>query len=234
MNDIRIGGLLKTTLLDYPGRMASTVFLPLCNMRCPFCHNRDMVEGDCESIRQEEVLAHLGKRSKILDGVCITGGEPTLYGESLVEFIRAIKLESGLDVKLDTNGTNPRVLETLIREELVEYVAMDIKSALREDAYAKACGRRIDLEPIRESISLLNASTIDHEFRTTVVKGIHEKDDIISAAESLQGSPAYFLQHFVNSGGLIAPEGLSDFSRPEMEEMAEGASRFVKTEIRGI
>ncbi len=234
MTKLKIGGFLKTTLLDFPGKMASTVFLPGCNMRCPFCHNKDMVDGSAEEFEVEEILSHLQKRSKILDGVCITGGEPTLYGETLIDFIREIRNASGLAVKLDTNGTNPKILAKLLDEELLSYVAMDIKSSFSTERYTLASGRNIDISAIRESISILNMSSVEHEFRTTVVKGLHTKDDIISAAESLKGSPVYYLQHFVNSGNLISPEGLSDFSRSEMEEMASEAGRFVKTEIRGI
>ena len=203
-----IHGLQKMTLLDYPGRVACTIFTAACNLRCPFCHNAGLVTKieAAECIDEDEVLAYLQKRKGILDGVCITGGEPTLQRD-LADFIRKIKA-IGYDVKLDTNGTNPALLAALMEEGLLDYVAMDIKNALGK--YAKTVGLAdYDTAPIQKSIDLLLKGQVDYEFRTTVVAEYHTPEDIAEIAKRIAPAKKYFLQPFVDSGNLIgSPDGL--------------------------
>ena len=197
-----IHGFQKMTLLDYPGRVACTIFTAACNLRCPFCHNAGLVTrmDAAERIDEAEILAYLKKRQGILDGVCITGGEPTLQRD-LADFIRKIKA-IGYDVKLDTNGTNPALLAALIDEGLLDYVAMDIKNT--PEKYAATVGApSFDVTPIQQSIDLLLTGRVDFEFRTTVVAEYHTPEDIGEIARRLCGAPRYFIQPFVDSGNLI-------------------------------
>lgn len=230
---MQIHGFNKTTLLDYPGHLASTVFLGGCNFRCPFCHNASLVlEPANEScISEEEVFNVLKKRKNILEGVCITGGEPTLYS-GLFDFIRKIK-DLGLLVKLDTNGTNPHILNKLIDDKLIDYVAMDIKNSLEK--YPLSTGiSGFDGTRIKESICCLLKDTIEYEFRTTVVKEHHNKADFIAMGRLIEGARAYYLQAYKESEDIIMP-GLSGYAKAEMEEMKELAAPFVKkVELRGI
>lgn len=229
---IIFGGLMKTTLLDFPGRVAATLFLPGCNMRCPFCHNASLVNGTCDGIPYDEVFAFLKKRAGILDGVCITGGEPTLYGERLTSLIKEIK-ELGYAVKLDTNGTHPELVRMLISNGLIDYVAMDIKTRITDTDYQNICRRPIDTGRILESVALLKEGRTEYEFRTTLVREFHGEDEIADIAKSLEGASAYYLQHFVNSGELIDGEGLSEITKPEAERLAQIAGRYVPTYVRG-
>lgn len=229
---IIFGGLMKTTLLDFPGKVAATVFLPGCNMRCPFCHNASLVNGTCDDISYEEVMAFLKKRAGILDGVCITGGEPTLYGERLVALIEEIKA-LGYLVKLDTNGTHPELVRMLIDRQLIDYVAMDIKTRITDVDYANICRRPIDTKKILESVSLLMEGRIGYEFRTTLVNEFHTEDEIVDIAKAIAGADVYYLQHFVDSGELIDGSGLSEIPKKRAEEYASKASRYVPTSVRG-
>ena len=197
-----IHGFQKMTLLDFPGKVGCTVFTASCNFRCPFCHNARLVthtQPD-DRIDEDEVFAYLQKRRGIVDGVVITGGEPTLQRD-LGDFIRCVR-DLGYAVKLDTNGTRPDVLAALLDEGLLDYVAMDIKNC--PTRYAETVGiDGFDLAPVQESIRLLMASGVDYEFRTTVVAELHTPQDIGSLAAWIEGAPHYFLQPFVDSGDLI-------------------------------
>ena len=202
------------TLLDFPGRVACTVFLGGCNFRCPFCHNSELLDGKCEPVMEkEELLQFLQKRKGILDGVCITGGEPTLQPD-LADMLREIKA-LGYPVKLDTNGYRPEVLETLVKEGLVDYVAMDIKNG--PEAYGETSGvKKMDLSRIEKSIRFLAGGAVDYEFRTTVVAELHNEASITQMGKWLlntAGSPVkrLFLQSFVDRdtvmfAGLSAPD----------------------------
>lgn len=194
---MNISGLQKTTLLDYPNHVAATIFLSGCNMRCPFCHNMNLVMSDsCESYTPEDILSFLSKRKGILDGVCITGGEPTLYPD-LPDFIRSIK-SLNLAVKLDTNGTNPNMLSSLMEEGLIDYVAMDIKSS--PDTYGTVCGvSDISLDNIYASVGILLSSNISYEFRTTVVAEYHTASVMHDIGRMLKGADKYYLQSFTDS-----------------------------------
>lgn len=212
---MKIGGMQKLTLLDYPDHMACLLFTQGCNMRCPFCHNSGLLAYDpSKAIDEKEVLNYLEKRRGLLNGVVISGGEPTLQRD-LIDFIRQIKL-LGYDIKLDTNGTDPVVLETLLKEHLVDYVAMDIKNDFMK--YEETTGVSSKLEPIKRSIGLLKASGIDYEFRTTVVKELHEFHDIKNICEYLGPQSKYYLQNYRESEGVLK-KGLTSFAPEELSFM---------------
>lgn len=232
---MQIYGLNKTTLLDYPEHVAATVFTGGCNFRCPFCHNAGLVVDVAveHQIPEQEIMTFLKKRKGILDGICITGGEPTLQ-KDLHDFVTTVK-EMGYLVKLDTNGYRPEVLKRLLADGLLDYVAMDLKAD--RDYYRVASGMdRADVTLIDESIELLMNGGIDYEFRTTVVRGIHTPGGIERAAKWIAGARAYYLQAFRDSENLICSyAGYTDFSKAEMEQMAEKARKYVdKVEIRGV
>ena len=226
-------GFQKMTLLDFPGRVAATLFLGGCNLRCPFCHNASLVldAKSREEYEDTEILSYLEKRRGLLDGVCVTGGEPLLRYE-LPDFLRRVRA-LGYAVKLDTNGTMPDRLEALLREGLVDYVAMDVKNALSR--YGETVGiPDFDVTPIERSIDLLLSGAVDYEFRTTVTKELHRAEDIAALAKRIRGARRYFLQGFVDSGDLLS-DGLSAASKEEMEKMRDAARIFVPdTELRGV
>ena len=231
--EIRFYGLQKLTLLDYPGKMACTVFTGGCNFRCPFCHNRSLVflnENDSE-ISVSDILEYLETRKKILDGVCITGGEPLLH-KGIFDFIRKVK-ELGLLVKLDTNGSNHEALKLLIEEGLVDYVAMDIKGC--PEKYAETIGlEHYDMSEVTLSKDLLLEGHVDYEFRTTVVAQFHEVADFEKIGRWIEGAKNYYLQNFEDHGTCIR-EGLSEVGIDVLEQMKAAAAPYVEhIEIRGI
>ncbi len=211
---MKIAGLQKMTLLDYPGKVACTVFLDGCNFRCPYCHNSQLLEGQSEQLMDmEQLLAFLKKRKGLLDGVCITGGEPTLQPQlpELVERIKAL----GYAVKLDTNGTRPEMLETLVEKGLLDYVAMDIKNG--PEAYARTVGIRPNMEKLQRSMRFLLTGKVDYEFRTTVVKPLHDVQSVGAMAQWVKDlvpgvkAKRFFLQLFTDRdtvpfAQLSAPE----------------------------
>lgn len=231
---MQIHGLNKTTLLDYPKHLAATIFTGACNFRCPFCQNASLVLHPSTEpvIPTEEVLDYLKKRSGILEGVCITGGEPTLQPD-LADFLLQIR-QLGLLIKLDTNGYRPDVLKELLDAKLVDYLAMDIKSAPAH--YAEAAGiTNFDFEKIAESVTLIRESGLPYEFRTTAVKELISEKDFLAIGQWLSGSTAYYLQGYQDSGDLIAPEGLTPWTRPELEAICEKLRpSFDVVEIRGL
>lgn len=199
---MQIHGLNKTTLLDYPEHVACTVFCGHCNFRCPFCQNADLVLNPSSQpcISEEEFWSFLSKRRGMLEGVCLTGGEPTLQ-KDLVDFIRRIK-DLDLLVKLDTNGYRPELLHKLIDEHLIDYIAMDLKSS--KEGYACSAGlKSFDIGAIEASVELLLQGSLPYEFRTTVVKELHSREDFLSIAEWIQGCRAYFLQSYTESGAIL-------------------------------
>ena len=228
---MKISGLQKLTLLDYPGKMACTVFTYGCNFRCGFCHNALLVtEENNDNITEDEFFAFLKKRQGILDGVCISGGEPTLQ-KDLPEFIAKIKA-LGYSVKLDTNGSAPLVLKKLIGENLIDYVAMDIKNSPAK--YDMTCGCEVDMNAVKESVSIIKQSGINHEFRTTTVREFHEKDDFSDIADWIGGNSRYYLQHFEDSGTLIG-ENLSAFTKEEMAEFVDNIKdKLPNAQLRGV
>ena len=228
-----IAGLQKLTLLDFPGHLACTVFLSGCNLRCPFCHNAALVlprDDTPPPITEDELMAFLQKRKGRLQGVCITGGEPTLYPD-LPVLLRRVR-ELGYAVKLDTNGTNPRLLRSILDEGLADYVAMDIKSS--PQGYTAVCGGVDVLEHVRQSAQLLMESGVDYEFRTTLAHPLHTKEDLVAIGQWLQGAKRYFLQQFIDSGDLIG-HGLTSLSLEEMEQMRRAVLPYIEhTTLRGI
>ena len=228
---MKISGLMKLTLLDFPGHVACTVFLAGCNFRCPFCHNGSLVRGGDLEISRDELTAFLKKRQGILDGVCVTGGEP-LLNPDVGELLREIK-SLGYLVKLDTNGSYPERLSEILNDGLADYVAMDVKSS--EDRYSAACGCDADVQSIKKSIDIIKSSGVEHEFRTTVVKGIHSKEDIAKCAALVGKGEKYFLQSYKASDDIISPDGLSSFDTEELKEiLAEAQKSNSKTALRGV
>ena len=228
-----INGFQKLTLLDYPGRVACTIFTAGCNMRCPFCHNASLVThiDNDNTFSTEEVLDYLKKRQGILEGVCITGGEPLLQ-PGIKEFIAEIK-KHGNKVKHDTNGTLTENLKELVKEGLVDYVAMDIKNSKAK--YKETAGiNNLDLSKIEESIDFLINGNIDFEFRTTIVNEFHTVEDIQDIVVWIKGAHKYFLQNFVDSGDLIGQD-LNPVTLDTLRVMREKATEFIPcVELRGI
>ena len=228
-----IHGLQKLTVLDFPGKLACTVFTAGCNLRCPFCHNARLVTHPEEEDRldEQEVLSYIYSRKTMLDGVCITGGEPLLQ-KDIFGFIEKIK-ETGLLVKLDTNGCFPEKLRELIDAKLVDYVAMDIKNSPEE--YGKTVGvENFDITPIKQSIEILRESGIEYELRTTVVRELHTGESLLGAAEFIAPQKKWFLQSFVDSGDLIEGK-FSAYDKQFMKELQESVSQIVENvELRGV
>ncbi|HXK31990.1 MAG TPA: anaerobic ribonucleoside-triphosphate reductase activating protein [Candidatus Paceibacterota bacterium] len=224
---IEIGGLQKTTLIDFPGRVAATVFLLGCNFRCPFCYSAELVLPEKiklqPRISEKDFFDFLEKRKGLLEGVVICGGEPTIHIE-LIDFIGKIK-EMGYLIKLDTNGSNPGMVKKLIDNNLLDYIAMDIKSSFRK--YDKATGIKVNLHDIKESIGTIKNSGLDYEFRMTVVPSFHEKEDVIQIAEEIGPAKKFFLQSFL-------PEKTID---PDFEKIKPYSQDFllaIKEEISGF
>lgn len=229
-----ISGLQKLTLLDYPGRVACTVFTGGCNFRCPFCHNAPLVlpEQLTQDTDEEQVLSYLKKRVGVLDGVAVTGGEPLLH-KDIGAFLAKVKA-LGYSVKLDTNGSFPELLMELVKEGLVDRVAMDVKNS--PELYARTVGlEKLDLGPIERSKDFLLSGSVDYEFRTTVVKGLHTQESLRGAAQWIKGAKEYYLQQFKDSGSVLDIEGLDAFSEKEMHALAEGLRDLVPSvQVRGV
>lgn len=234
---MKITGLQKMTLLDFPGKVACTVFLGGCNFRCPFCHNSQMLDGNAEQfMEEEEFFAFLKKRQGLLDGVCVTGGEPTLQPglSAFLEKIRAL----GYQVKLDTNGYRPEVLKNLVEQGLVDYVAMDIKNGPQE--YAQTTGVALDIEKIERSILYLVSEPVDYEFRTTVVEPLHSEQSIINMSRWLSQlcgekvPKRLFLQAFIHRE-TVCFEGLNTPSEETLNRYKSLLVHTAKTvELRGV
>lgn len=219
---MKISGIQKLTLLDFPGKVACTIFTPGCNLRCPFCHNASLVFSCVDEIGEESVLSFLKKRVGVLDGICVTGGEPLLQ-KDIAAFLRKVKA-LGYLVKLDTNGTFPDRLQPLLEEKLVDYVAMDIKAS--PDNYDNATGVVTDLEKVRRSVKLLRESGVEHEFRTTTVKGIHTAADFEAIAQWLKGEKRFFLQQYKVADDMIGAP-LESFTKEELDAFAAIVAKTV-------
>ena len=229
---MRIFGLQKTTLLDYPGKLASVVFTGGCNMNCPYCHNSELIRGPFgDLVSEEEVFAHLKKRQSTLEGLVITGGECTLQPD-LLDFCKKVR-SFGYDIKLDTNGTSPDTLSTLVEEGLIQYVAMDIKNS--KGKYSATVGvSNFDLSGIEKSVDYLLENHVDYEFRTTVVDEFHEERDIEEIGKWIAGAKAYYLQAF-RQGENVFDKSLHTPSDEKMLKFKEIASKYISnTEIRGL
>lgn len=229
-----ISGLQKLTLLDYPGKVACTVFTGGCNFRCPFCHNSALVlpEQLSQDSSADEVLRFLKKRVGVLDGVAVTGGEPLLHPD-MADFLKEVKA-LGFLVKLDTNGSFPDRLMALVEAGLVDRVAMDIKNA--PALYAKTAGlERFDLGGVTRSKDFLLSGAVDYEFRTTVVRGLHTKESLLAAAEWIRGAKEYYLQQYKDSGAILDADGLGSFDADEMHALADAVREIVPAvQVRGV
>lgn len=227
------GGMQKLTLLDYPDKTACTLFTAGCNYRCPFCHNGSLVfpAGKSDWVDEGEILMFLETRQGLLDGVCISGGEPLMHQE-LSGFIKKVKA-MGFSVKLDTNGSFPEKLKKLVGSGLIDYVAMDVKNT--PEKYAKTVGvSGYDVAPIQESVSFLLEGSIPYEFRTTVVREFHTAADLLSLAGWIAGADKYFLQNFIDSEDVLQ-KGLHGYSKPELEGiLGEIRGLLPSAELRGI
>lgn len=228
-----IEGIRKLTLIDYPGEVACTLFTHGCNLRCPFCHNPSLVLGQPENrIKTDDIADFLKKRKGVLDGVCISGGEPLLQSD-IIDFLRYIR-GFGYKIKLDTNGFFPEKLAEIISLGLADYIAMDIKSS--KENYSSAVGLTdIDVTPVIKSVDILKNSGIDYEFRTTAVKGIHRIEDFYEIGKWLGGAEQYYIQPFTDSGNLISANRFSRFSAEELNAFLSAVSEIIpNAEIRGI
>ncbi len=230
---MEIHGFQKMTLLDYPGKVASTVFLAGCNFRCPFCHNARLVTKItlADYVPQDEVIGHLKMRKGLLDGVCITGGEP-LISDDVFELMKEIK-SLGLLIKLDTNGSFPERLRRAVFGGLCDSVAMDIKNS--PEKYGLTAGlEKFDIAPIKESVEFLRSGAVDCEFRTTVMPELHTPEDIEAIGQWIKGADRYYLQAFKDSGELISG-GFTTPTPEFMESLQKIAAKYVnKVEVRGF
>lgn len=232
---MRVKGLQKTTLIDFPGLIACTVFTPGCNFKCGFCYNAGIVFDDkgIKDIPEKEFFEFLEKRKKVLEGVVVSGGEPTMQ-KDLPEFLARVK-SLGFKAKLDTNGSNPEMLKEILDKNLADYIAMDIKGTFEN--YERICGVKVELEKIKQSIELLKSSKIDYEFRTTLHPKLQEKQDIEKIGEAVKGAKLIVLQQFSAVEGLI-DEKLAEerlFSREDFEEFGKILEKSVKkVEFRNL
>jgi len=230
---MKIHGLQKMTLLDFPGKVACTVFLGGCDLRCPFCHNAELIDGTAPAVMDEtELLAFLEKRKGLIDGVAITGGEPLLRGEELVTLAERIR-DLGYPLKLDTNGTHPERLRKMIDGGLAAYVAMDIKND--PERYGRTAGiENIDLGPIRESVCLLMEGKTDYEFRTTTVAELHDGESFRKIGEWIRGAKRYYIQKFTDRE-TVPFEGFHAPTDEEMRRYLEIVRTYVPAaELRGV
>jgi len=234
-----IAGLQKLTLLDFPGRLSATIFTPGCDLRCPFCHNASLVnDATSNQFSPEDVLSFLAERKGRLTGLAITGGEPLMQTD-IIDFIREVK-KIGYAVKLDTNGTYPERLRQILDEGLVEYVAMDIKNCF--DSYPKTIGLegannvcKPLIDNIKKSIDILKESGVAFEFRTTVVKELHSKDELISMAKEIGNVENYFIQSYKDSGDVLNDLGFSAYSKEELEDILEAVKLYIpNAKLRGV
>ena len=225
-----IGGFQKMTVLDFPGKVACTIFTHGCNFKCPFCHNARLVIEEADLFDEEEILSYINKRKGILDGVVISGGEPMLQSD-LFDFMKRVK-DRGLLIKLDTNGYFPAKLKEAIDLGLVDYVAMDIKNC-REKYALTANVKNLDVSKIDESIKLLMSSGVDYEFRTTVTRELHTPQDFERIGEWIKGAKRYYIQNFVDSGNIIA-EGSSPLDTQGLKALLDAVLSYVDSAaIRG-
>ena len=230
---MNIYGYQKTTLLDYPGLVATTIFTGGCNFRCPFCHNADLlINADNNSmVSENEIFNFLNKRKNVLSGICITGGEPTLQPD-LKDFISKVRT-LGYKIKLDTNGYCPDVIYSLIEDKLLDYIAMDIKSGISN--YSKVSGiPNLNIQKIKESISIIENSGIDYEFRTTVVSELHSEQDFLEIKEMLSSISPYFIQSFKDSGNILT-FGLSSCDTETLNKyLTIVKSKLPNSHLRGV
>jgi len=225
---LRIGGFNKLTTQDFPGNLACIIFLSGCNFNCDYCYNRDLVESKAPEIKEEEIFSYLDKRKGMLDGVVISGGEATIW-DDLIPFIERIR-EYKLKIKLDTNGYRPEVIKELIERGLVDYIAMDIKAIFNN--YYKVINKKIDTDKIKESIKIIKKSKIDHEFRTTLIKGMHTIEDLDKMVDLIDDSPYYF-QNF-RMEEPVKDKKIEGFSDEELLELKKHFKKKSNVTVRYV
>ncbi|KPJ62433.1 hypothetical protein AMJ44_15575 [candidate division WOR-1 bacterium DG_54_3] len=235
--NLEIKGFIETSFLDWDGKIVSTIFVPYCNFRCPFCHNSGLIEkpNSYETIPLERIEQYLIEHKDFIDGICLTGGEPALHKKrGLFEFMRRIK-ELGFQIKFDTNGTDPELLRKALDEKLIDYIAMDIKGPL-DERYHKLAGVKADLDRIEESIKVIMQDRVPYEFRTTVVPDHLESKDIEDIAKRIAGARKFVLQQFVAENTWDESlRSVKPYSREKLEEIVGFAKIFVpNTILRGI
>ncbi len=231
---MKIKGMIGASFLDWDGKIVTTLFVPKCNFRCPYCQNWELIEHpeNFEEIDFERIKKFLLDHKDFIDGVCVTGGEPTIY-EDLPGFIKKIK-DMGFLVKLDTNGSKPGMIKKLIGEKLVDYIAMDMKASFEK--YDTACGVNVDVESIKRSIEIIMNSKIEYEFRTTAVPDITDESDIESIAASVKGAKKYVLQQFIPKNAMDEKlRNITPYEKDVFEKMMEKAKKYVKNAMmRGV
>lgn len=226
---MKIAGFQKLTLLDYPSKVACIIFTQGCNYKCPYCQNSGLIDHSNEDlIDEEEIFKYLDKRKGVIDGIVISGGEPTIQ-KDLKSFIKKVK-EKGFLIKLDTNGSNPNFVEEVINEKLVDYIAMDIKNVLEE--YKDVTNVNPNIVNLKRSIEIIKNSNIEHEFRTTIIKNIHNIDKILKICEYVDGDKLY-LQNFVLSENVLG-KYLKPFTEEELKEIKKEIERYPNVKIRGM
>ncbi|MDD5635055.1 MAG: anaerobic ribonucleoside-triphosphate reductase activating protein [Atribacterota bacterium] len=222
MEMIKIKKIISTSLIDWEGMIVSTLYVGGCNFRCPFCYNTDLVlrHQSLQDIPIEEMISSILSKKPFLDGICLSGGEPTL-NEGVKDFLLEIK-KHNLKIKIDTNGSNPEILKDIIEKNLVDYIAMDIKTMLREEDYSEVIGLKIDniISKIRNSINLIMNSGIDYEFRTTIIPKFHDIEVIKNIAEEITGARRYILQRFIQSEEMLDPD-LKDVKAYDEEKITD-------------
>jgi len=230
---MKIGGLQKTSLQDYPEEVSSIIWTIGCNFSCPFCYNKDLVEGNITEIPEKEIFSFLEKRKKLIDGFVISGGEPFLQ-KDLKNFCKKVK-KLGYKIKIDTNGSFPEKLKELIDEKLVDYIAMDVKAPKKK--YNKLTNVKTDIKRIEKSIEIIKNSKVDYEFRTTIVPNLLMKEDIVEIAKWLKGAKRFYLQQFKIDTPLISPKlvKVTPFTKEELIKILEYIKPCFETcEVRGI
>lgn len=226
--------MIETSLIDWEGKIVSTLYVSSCNFRCPYCYNCDLIlhPNNFKNIPFEDINSYLLKRKDFIDGICMSGGEPTLYPD-LPSYFKEIK-DKGFLIKLDTNGANPKLLEELLGLGLVDYIAMDIKSSLDFDNYSKAAGIKDKtlLEKVKDSIKLIMNSKVDYEFRTTVVPILHTEETIIKIAKYISGAKRYVLQNFSPLERTLEPtfQKIIPYSAEKIQELTERAKKYYQKE----
>jgi len=233
---IEIKGMIESSFLDWDGKIVSTLYVPHCNFRCPFCHNWELVthpeKFDAKPF--DEIKAFLTENRNFIDGICLTGGEPALYSD-LIEYSKKIK-DLGMMVKLDTNGSVPKMIEKVFDQDLINYIAMDIKAPLEQMAYNKLAGVKVNLENIEKTIKLIMNSGVDYEFRTTVVPTWLTNDDILDIAKSIEGAKKYVLQQFVPEHAFSEDlRSFKPYGKEKIDAMIEVGNKYVEKMIaRGL
>lgn len=217
--------MVKSSFIDYPGKISAVIFTGGCNFRCGYCHNPELVYGNGQEINEQYIFDFLAKRKNYLDGVCISGGEPTLQ-KDLFKFIQVLK-GKGYLVKLDTNGTHPEVISELINQKWIDYIAMDIKGSL--DRYSEIVHEKVNIEKISESIDIIMNSAVDYEFRTTIHKEILNIRDLFEIVERIKGAERYSIQNIKKTGPVLMDEAAyTAFTRDELDHMKEELNDYVK------